>query len=91
MKKILILSVIFLVGIFSVSAQSSWEVYIDWEIAFSSDSEFQDLPDDKFVVYITIYDEANDNTVVLTMGDYVGMNEFEIKSLFKLELKPIIS
>lgn len=47
-----------------LSAQSSYEVLVQWTISSTSTCQFMDLPNDRFVVFITIYDEANDQIVV---------------------------
>jgi len=63
MKKLLILSVVFLFGISGVTAQGAWDVVVPWDIS-SSDCQVEDLVNDRFVVFITIYDVANDIIVV---------------------------
>lgn len=66
MKKLIILSIVFLIGISSVFAQA-WTVTVEWDMTGSS-CQVQDLVNDRFVVYITIYDVANDIMVVDNMG-----------------------
>ena len=50
----------------SVFAQSlgPWKVKVKWQVTSSSTCQFQDLVHDRFLVTITIIDEANDVTVV---------------------------
>ncbi len=76
MKKLIILSVIFLIGIFSASAQSSWEVLVTWSVQSGGDCQFDDIPGNGFKVAITIYDEANDVVVVNNLEDDVSETTF---------------
>ncbi|MCF8347860.1 MAG: hypothetical protein K9G61_03515 [Bacteroidales bacterium] len=64
MKKLFFLSVVFLLGMSRLSAQGAWDVLVTWDIMPTSTCQFMDLPNDRFVVFITIYDEANNVTVV---------------------------
>ncbi len=83
MKKLLILSVVLLLGIFSVTAQSSWEVLVEWDILVTSDCQFVDLQNDRFVVAITIEDIAN-NTIVVNNSINIEPNDVD-NSTFDLQ------
>jgi|GEM_PF-2605675 len=76
MKKLIIISALFLFGVFSVSAQSSWEVLVTWSVTPGGDCQFDDIPGNGFKVAITIYDEANDVIVVNNMEDDVSETTF---------------
>ena len=69
MKKLIILSVVFLLGISRLSAQSAWEVKVDWQIDVNSTCDDVML-NYGYLVAITIIDEANNNAVV-TYNSYV--------------------
>lgn len=68
MKKITTLLTVFLIGVASVFAQSSWEVLVTWN---NGDCEFSDPPTagEGFLVGLTVYDVANDIIVVDNAGN----------------------
>jgi hypothetical protein len=63
MKKLMILSTILLLGISSVFAQGAYDVVVPWDIS-NSDCQVVDQVNDRFVVFINIYDVANGIIVV---------------------------
>jgi hypothetical protein len=63
MKKLIILSVVFLLGMSRLSAQGAWEVKVDWGFAPSSEC-LNTVFNYGYLVAITIIDEANNNAVV---------------------------
>ena len=81
MKKLLILSAIFLFGIFSVSAQNAWEVFVEWET--TGDCQFEDEPGNGFKVAITVYDVANDMVVV--NNDVMDVSETTFSYTFDVQ------
>ncbi len=76
MRKILILSALFLLGVCSVSAQGPWEVYVSWQITTLSSCHFQDTINDRFAVSIQINDIANGNVVVAALTQIEPYNVF---------------
>ena len=69
MRKFLILAAVLLFGVGSVFAQGAWDVVVTWGFSASPVCEFEDLQNDRFLVFITIYDKPNDIIVVDNMGN----------------------
>lgn len=72
MKKFLTIAAIFLLGIGGLSAQSAWEVQVNW--SFDVSSTCDEYPSAYgYVVGLTIYDAANGNAIVCN-------NEYNLES-----------
>lgn len=74
MKKLIILSVVFLLGMSRLSAQGAYNVTQEWSYD-GSVCQFQDLPGDRFMASIEIYDIAN-NILVYDGTQFVATNIF---------------
>ena len=64
MKKFILAIALLTLSTMSTFAQNAWEVLVEWEVTSSSTCQFQDLVNDRFLVTITIVDNANNVTVV---------------------------
>ncbi len=63
------------IGIFA--QPGPWKVEVQWTVTSSSTCQFQDLVHDRFLVAITIFDEANNVTVVNNKTAVVNNDENE--------------
>ncbi|MCF8347862.1 MAG: hypothetical protein K9G61_03525 [Bacteroidales bacterium] len=70
-----------------LSAQGAWEVLVEWSILPSSTCQFMDLPNDRFVVFVTIIDDANNRTVVNNTISVVANDVHETSYDFQTALQ----
>lgn len=85
MKKLFFLSVVFLLGMSRLSAQGAYNVTQEWSYD-GSVCQFQDLPGDRFMVSIEIYDIAN-NIVVYDDSQFVATNVFSATFNVQMEVQ----
>ena len=75
MKKFILAIAILTLSTMNTFAQSAWEVFVEWEVTSSSTCQFQDLANDRFLVAITIIDEANNDQIVVNNATNIEPND----------------
>ena len=77
MKKTIMLTAVLLMGAVSIFAQNAWEVKVEWSFSPDSDCHTQLTSNHGYIVFITIYDAANETTVVQNIYNLEDWTDLE--------------